>query len=542
MENLETVETLKQRIRDLELRNSFFLKHSRIIFTLTDAETLKFVEFNRYAHECLGYTREEFEALTIPDILPEAQPSLYVEHFEKSTEAGEYVFENTMRHKDGSRTTCLLSIQMVRIDGREHVHCIGVDISGQKKAEVQLRHATEVAEAASQAKSQFLANMSHEIRTPMNGIIGMTSLMLDTTLDPEQKDYLETIGRSADSLLSIINDVLDFSKIEAGWMKLETVEFNLRSAIEQIVEMPAMAAEKKDVEFLYYVHPEVPSLLKGDPGRLRQILTNLLGNAVKFTESGEILLDVTLEKETAGHVCLRFSISDTGIGISREDQDRLFESFYQADTSTTRRNEGTGLGLAISRQLVEMMDGRIGVESEEGKGARFWFTVFIEKQPEAEMMVFDVPGDIRRKRILLPDDKKRKKRILVAEDNAVNLKLTIRLLKKFGYEADAAENGAEAVRALEKKTYDLVLMDVQMPKMDGLQATRVIRDETSKVLNHKVPIIALTASAMPEDRGKCLEAGMNDYLAKPILPEDLNKIVDDYLSSEAGSRQTSECA
>ncbi|MBI4641226.1 MAG: response regulator [Candidatus Tectomicrobia bacterium] len=490
----------------------------------------RIVRINTQAEQMFGYSRDELLDKLIEVLIPEHFRERHMEQ-----RAG-YIAHPHIRplgmglelygkRKEGRSFPVDVMLGPLETAEGVFVLCTIRDITERKRVEEELRQAKEEAEAANRAKSEFLANVSHEVRTPMNGIIGMMELLRNTHLTTQQREYLNMVKESADSLLRVINDILDFSKIEAGRLELESTEFNLREMLGNTTKVLSVSANLKGLDLLCHISPRVPDMLVGDHGRLFQVIINLVNNAIKFTERGKIVVSVEVESKTNNDICLHFTVSDTGIGIPPDKQQLIFEPFIQADTSTRRRYGGTGLGLAISKQFVEMMGGKIDLKSKVGKGSQFHFTTRFGVGNGVTRLPLTTTvekGAAPAPQHLLPAS--RRLHILLAEDNVINQAVATGILESAGHAVAVAKNGREVLAALEREPFDLILMDVQMPEMDGFEATEAIREKERATGTH-IPIVAMTARAMRSDQERCLEAGMDGYLSKPIRPGELMRAI-----------------
>lgn len=533
----ERTKELQQEVAQRQQAEDALRRTAAIVETSSDAiwsidRNGKIVTWNSGAEQLFGYSAAEAVGQSAQLIVP-PERGWELDHYLDLMLKREPVanLETVRRRKDGGLVDVSLSRSPILKDGKViAVSVIALDISERKRAEEALQQAKDAAEAATRAKSQFLANMSHEIRTPLNGVIGTLDLAGHTRLSTEQRELLSMAKDSADTLLVLINDILDFSKIEAGKLEFDSVQFDLREIVANTMRHMALRSVEKDLVLSCSIAPDLPQFMRGDAVRLRQVLTNLLGNAIKFTERGQVALTATLEERNGDEIEARFAVSDTGIGIPKEKQQVIFEAFSQADPSTTRRFGGTGLGLAICSRIVALMGGRIWVESEQDKGSTFYFSARLKAaaQPgelanaDAGLRRLDQYGDLR---------------ILVAEDNLVNQKVAARILEAAGHHVVVANSGKEALEKLGEQIFDLVLMDLQMPEMDGFDTTRAIR-ERERLTGLHLPIIAMTAHAMKGDRERCLQTGMDEYISKPVDSTGLLQLITHVLRAEEEKKST----
>jgi PAS domain S-box-containing protein len=506
------LETARTEIAEKESYLHILFESLPVGIMTVDPHDYRILDINRHALEMIGRPRQAVVGQTCRSIIcPGGDGRCPIIDLGKRMDQSE---RTLLTQADGS-VPILKAVYPLSCSGQPVLIETFIDIRGHKLAEEQMSRGKEAAEAASRAKSEFVANMSHEIRTPLNGVIGGTSLLLDTTLDSDQRELAETVRSSAQALLEIVNDILDFSKIEAGKLTVARVDTDIRGVVKECISMLKCHANDKGLALWAEIESDVPWVVLGDPTHLRQILVNLAGNAVKFTETGHVILNVTRGGDT-----IRFSVRDTGIGLSAEAAARLFQPFVQAESCTTRKYKGTGLGLTISKRLVELMGGRIGVVSAPGKGSTFWFTIAIERGiAGGESSTRNVP-DLRS----APARGAAGIHVLLAEDHPVNQNIAVRMLRKMGLCVDVVSTGRAAVEAVATGSYDLVLMDCMMPEMDGYEATAAIRQLKGAIA--RIPIVAITANAADGDKERCVAAGMSDYVSKPISAEALAKCIE----------------
>lgn len=514
------------------------ISHMPVMITVKDAQHLKIFKANQASADFLGVAPEQLVGLDLRTVFPEEIARKLMDADKRVLATGQTFSEIEIIPDDGEhcnlRYVQTTKLPIMDAEGQPlYLLSVSEDITEAKRKEAELKYALNLAEEATAAKSQFLANMSHEIRTPMNAIIGMAYLTLKTGLNPVQQDYISKIHNAGTSLLGIINEILDFSKVESGKLELENTEFTLLEVISGALDLSSQTAEEKGLQLLCKIPPDVPARLRGDPLRLGQIITNLLSNAIKFTAEGEISIAAELNSRIDSRVKLQISVRDTGIGMSKETESKVFQAFTQADSSTTRRFGGTGLGLAISRRLVEIMGGSLWVDSVEGQGSTFSFTAWFDLAQDADTPVLqlsEAASPVREKDYRLAGT-----RVLVAEDNEINRQIAAELLRSQGMQPDLAVNGAEAVRMIEAmpadRPYGIVLMDLQMPEMDGFEAAARIRK-----LYPELPVIAMTARTMQEERERSFAAGMNGHVAKPVDPDILFTTISRWVTDGTAGR------
>jgi two-component system sensor histidine kinase/response regulator len=483
-------------------------------------------DWNVHAERLFGWSRAEAIGKHIDELILLDRghgPMIPQDYFTRQPTSVQQRIEITARHRSGREFAAEMALSTIRVDHQDLIAAFIHDVTARKLTELEREKAKAAAEAANRSKSEFLANMSHEIRTPMNGVLGMTDLLLDTPLNPEQRQFAATIHSSATALLGILNDILDFSKIEAGKLDVEQIEMDPRRCVDDVAAIMSVQAEVKHLKFIVHVHSAVPERVLGDPHRLRQILLNLCSNAIKFTQHGEVVIEVFALGSHNGQPLLGFEVRDTGIGMTPEIVARLFQPFTQADGSTTRLFGGTGLGLSIVHRLVQLMGGKISVSSAPGKGSTFTFTLCGET-PEGSAS--SKPVLARESTSRSPRTQRYRAHILVAEDNRTNQEVVKLFLQRLGCQVTLVDDGAAAVTTCLMQDFDMVLMDVQMPVMDGLAATREIRRQQGS--GKHTPIVALTASAMTRERELCLAAGMDGLLTKPLQEANLRETLDKY--------------
>lgn len=508
----------EQKIIESENRLSTLMETTSSNIFIFDSYNIKYV--NKAMINFTGYSKEEFDDMNIEKLIHEDYKQLVLHRANSRLSGNDEPdrYELKFQTKDGSKKWVDLSVGLIKIDNKQYILGTFFDISETKKAEEELIQAKQLAEFANKAKSEFLANMSHEIRTPLNGIVGMADVSLLTNLNEDQKENINIIKNCADSLMKVINDVLDFSKIEAGKMKIEYQNIDIRKFIYNMTNFHRVKANEKGLDFKCIIHEDVPKFFITDPVRLQQVINNILGNAIKFTGSGSVKLLVNT-KYTDSRYQLKFGVIDTGIGIHKDMIEKLFNSFTQVDSSITRNYGGTGLGLAISKQLINLLDGDIWINSIEGRGSNFWFTIKAKKNINIMKMNEKFIDNIKQNKSLNLN-------ILYAEDDKFNQIVIKKYFDKVGCTLDIVNNGKEAIIAYGNKEYDVILMDIQMPIMDGIEATKRIRKIESLTRKH-IPIIAITAFALKGDCERFISEGMDEYLAKPISIEELYTLINE---------------
>jgi two-component system, sensor histidine kinase and response regulator len=514
-------------LRENDERLTTILHSIQAGVVVIDAQDHRIVEANRAAIKMVGLPREQVVGqVCYKYICPTAKGKCPVSDLGQQIDNSERALLNAHRQS----IPILKTVSTIMLEGKKHFLECFVDISDRKRAEEALLQAKEAAEVANVAKSTFLANMSHEIRTPLNGVIGFTDMLLDTPLENEQIDYARTIKQSGEGLLTLINDILDFSKVEAGQMEFECVNFDPAVSARYVCELFALKTKHKGVRMRCRIGNDIPAHMAGDPARFRQVLLNLMSNAEKFTESGEIELALDIDEMHPDRAKLHISIRDTGIGIPENKLDAIFQVFQQADPSMTRKYGGTGLGLPICKKLAHAMGGDVWAESNPDHGSTFHFTAWLAKADKNPKKTNRQKPNVIRPPHAVTQKPTRSVRILLTEDNPVNQKLAKIMLTKAGYHVEIACNGREAVEKYTRvpDAFDLIFMDIQMPEMDGMKATKAIRDNGFD----KIPIVAMTAHAMKGDREKCLDAGMNDYITKPIKKEYVFQVIDKWVPKQ----------